>query len=329
MVWLCRWIGFLMTVFRSALIGAAGASGGGGGASELTGIASTSSFNTYSGNWQVGWRFYPNEDIEVTALRFYDDGGRTETLRLWRLNDQSELASVSVTAGTNAYGEASITPVTLTKNHAYTVAHYDGGTTRTIAYPDGRTIDTNLSFMAGRLGTSAGYPGSANGTIVSGADIKFTVEASTPPGGTTDVAPSGTFSNTGFGTNMYTSFTPSSDVWIDGAKDATQPSGQTLALYIWEPGRNDAPMVTTSGVTDSGGTYTASFSSAVKLLSGLTYYIGWVRESGSTSLVASNSALSWTGYTAGSTIRYASTPGNWPNQTLSNYWTQFTLVEAT
>jgi len=31
MVWLCRWIGFLVTVFRNALIGAAGSAGGGGG----------------------------------------------------------------------------------------------------------------------------------------------------------------------------------------------------------------------------------------------------------------------------------------------------------
>jgi len=185
MVWLLRWIGFLVTVLRNALIGAAGASaGGGGGSSETTGIQATSNLTQASTTGQRGWEFQVGaSDIDVTKLRIYsNDAVSDEELILWRISDQAELARETVTTVAGSWVEATLaSAITLSSGSNYAIccvrSAFGSRSLNFNTFPGSQfTFASELSFVQYRhSGANDDFP-VFTGTSISGiTDIAFTV----------------------------------------------------------------------------------------------------------------------------------------------------------
>jgi len=163
MVRLLRWIGFLMTVFRNALIGAASATSGGGGG----GGANEYGITAFSGGTIVGSSSAPKRgyeftvgasDITLIALR----GRAADTINgslfeVFKVSDGSRVASVSIDLIADEWVEEAVTSVTLSASTNYVVSgvweinkyrEYNLGGSASI------TFSSDISYVAGRFGVA-------------------------------------------------------------------------------------------------------------------------------------------------------------------------------
>jgi len=171
MVRLLRWIGFLVTVFRNALVGAAGASaggGGGGGAScTNTGFATDPPSPTANSTaQQTGYDFTVGEsDLEVCKVRHYHKSGvatSTLTIFIWDRATQTLVTSTTLTSVEGEWVEADLpTPVTLSAGGEYAIVAYKDGLTWNFTIENDFTWRSSATgFTVGnyRRGTGPDYP---------------------------------------------------------------------------------------------------------------------------------------------------------------------------
>ena len=140
---------------------------------SLTGLTSGS---------QVGWEFTTAQALTVTALRCLLAAGAEETLRLWRISDETLLASATVTPEVNSdWTMAPLgAPVGLAADTAYAVTtRRTDGSTRSWRYgaATGFSINTAFAtFVRPRSVRADTFPGAQSGTSLYGlADIVFTI----------------------------------------------------------------------------------------------------------------------------------------------------------
>lgn len=154
-------------------------------------IHSETNWGTSTTSWQAGWRFTVGAvDIDVGALLFRDGtgAGSTETVRLWRVADSSLVASASVTAAANSWGEEEITPVTLNATEDYIVSHrVSGGSSRTFVvnpYRDAggantqEIIDPAITIVGNRYVNADTIPTSSAGNQFYAANFRTLAPAS-------------------------------------------------------------------------------------------------------------------------------------------------------
>lgn len=310
-------------MFPSAhgVVSQGGREGGGGGPEMFTGVNNAAGWTTSSGALQYGWRFVPQLDIEVRRLRFYAASAREETVRLWRSNDQQLLVSTDVASPGDAFGETDISPVALTKGHAYVVTHHFGGASRTFGYNPTYDLSEHLTRVSDMAVSGTGYPSLNAGPHIVGADIAFTLAPATPPAGSVTVSRAGSATTGNFGTSIYGDFTPTNDVWLRGIRDANQPAGVTVRLQVWEWNQLTVMMAQGPVASQDGGAYESLLDTPIRLLAGMKYRIGWLRVTGSSALRGINGASTWTGYTAGTAAFAGTTP-------INGWYAPFDLVEA-
>lgn len=119
---------------------------------------------------EVGWRFtVGSSDLLATRLSLYQAGGATETVRLYRVSDQTLLASALI-ASAGSWAEAPITPVTLAAGEDYAVTRYAGGASR--AYDQtpvrvvsgvsrSRLFNPAVTLVGGVYNPNGGFPSTA------------------------------------------------------------------------------------------------------------------------------------------------------------------------
>lgn len=123
---------------------------------------------------QFGYRFTPQNDVSVGALRMYNDSAltsdstQTETVRIWRISTEELITSAIVEAG-DGWGETAVTPVTLLSGVEYAITRHAGGASRIPlrgAFGNGPTnvkLDGSLTLGA-NIGTSgATFPSATTG----------------------------------------------------------------------------------------------------------------------------------------------------------------------
>lgn len=163
--------------------GAAGGGGGGGGATGIVSIAASSNLNTRD---QRGWRFTVGaSNITVSGLRTFINANHSETIRLWRVSDQTLLASVTVNGAPGSWVDGAITPVVLSSGADYIVTTQPNPNTSTrsgkAASIGDVTFNSAVSWVANHASNGTGsttYPSiTLNSTFFYGfADIIFTVD---------------------------------------------------------------------------------------------------------------------------------------------------------
>jgi len=171
MVRLLRWIGLLVTVFRSALIGAAGSSGGGGGGVTDYGIEAQPDpiGNDLTNSVQYGWEFTVGaSDIEVASLRAYSSLFNDTIVRLWRMSDSSLLASKTIPGAGDAWSEETLgSTVTLSSGSSYMLSVRDasGGNHRIMYDTIGNfTINSAITFEEVWYVNGDGFPNTSAGS---------------------------------------------------------------------------------------------------------------------------------------------------------------------
>lgn len=107
----------------------------------------------------MGWEFQVGaSDLTLTALRCYIPNTRSQTVRLWRVSDSTELTSVSVSATADTWSEASVTSLTLSASTNYVVSMSISSQSR-YSGNSGFSFASSITYVTGRYNLSAGaYP---------------------------------------------------------------------------------------------------------------------------------------------------------------------------
>jgi len=336
MVRLLRWIGFLMTVFRNALIGAAGASagGGGGGGSGTDMITSFDTPGTFTTSGQIGWSFTVGaSDLEVQSASIggdYTAPTGTEVVSIWRVASENLVGQTDVAisggSGENDFPE----PIQLVSGEEYAVVMIEEAEASRDwqnQSASGATFAAAITYEEGRSGGDEfRFPSStAAGALYGVPNLSFT-ETTITTGATTTVSRSpSTISTATSGTSaMFTQFTPDSDTVLVALEDDEQPTGLTGWAYVYRVS-DQAIMGTTPRVTKSSGvTMTATFLAPITLKAGVDYLIGWY-EDGTGSPTLSSTTCTWSGFTVTNVWHYG-TLFTYPTSTVSGYWITSNLI---
>lgn len=136
--------------------------------------------------WETGWRFTvgPN-DLAAQALLLFSEAGGTETVNLYRVADQTLLASAEITSP-GGWAEVAIPLVTLQAGQTYMVSRYPPGGTPVAGSNPTRTvdgvlrplpIDPSITYEGTYYNASGGFPNTA-GSVLPGANVRFAAPAS-------------------------------------------------------------------------------------------------------------------------------------------------------
>jgi len=171
-----------VTVFRNALIGAAGASGGGGGGgSTETIITSVTGGFTYAPTvYNIGFEFTVGaSDLTVlTARARFTD---TVLVSVWESGNDTAIASVAFTSGeaegTDWAEKAFASSFTLSAGGTYVVGTDKSGSTADIyRNPSAYTLnETDLTVTNTGLYASSGIPDTNTSTDYLHVDLGYTV----------------------------------------------------------------------------------------------------------------------------------------------------------
>ena len=123
---------------------------------------------------QFGWEFKTNQALTLVGFRVAlgtDGGTLEETVRLWRVSDETLLASAAVNSNNDTWVEVLLdTPVSLADDANYVVAtRRTAGGTRRVRFHTAANFSFSalVSHVQRRSGTTDGFPSSTS-TDVSG-----------------------------------------------------------------------------------------------------------------------------------------------------------------
>jgi len=134
-----------------------------------------SSYNTFN----MGYRFKPKSNGNITQLWCIGSGGSISTVRLWdESNTTTPLASVSIDCRSGAWVSASITPVAVVTTKTYRVSQYGSSSYYTSAI----TSPVNITILDGvYVQSTSAYPTNTGGGYLYGyADVTFSAASSGP-----------------------------------------------------------------------------------------------------------------------------------------------------
>ena len=232
-------------------------------------VSGATNLSTDSTDYNLGHEFKVKTDGTIDKLWMKVPDTNSHTVRLWRVSDSAELASVSITGVVGTWVSGSITPVNVTNESNYIVSVRVGAGNSYYYYAQGVKQVGNVSMVAGRYVASADtFPSSSSGANVYGlTDVSFTPDNTQEYHA--DIA--GT-TNTSGDYNLGTSFYPAVDGTITKLW-ARVPNTNTNTVRLYD---SNQTVIASADITGVVGTWVGVAITPVAV-TGREWYIVAVR----------------------------------------------------
>lgn len=265
--------------------------------------------------YNMGYRFYPTINGNITQLWCFGSGGSTSIVKLYRESDQAVIATASINCTGGSWISTNISPTPVTANTYYRVAQY--GSSSYYSIISAPFTANNITITGGAYFTDASYPSYDTGSYTYGqADVTFSTGGSGSSGSGALATAMGSTPRTGdnqpWNYTMGYSFSPNSNGQI------TKLGGYfngTKTVTLWNS--SGTPLASTS-VSCANTWCTQTITPAVPVSSGQTYYVGvYLASSGGAYFYLPNPQTA-TGLTLNGTVYHTDNT----NLALSNYGIQ-------
>ena len=210
-------------------------------------VSGATNLSTDPNDYNLGHEFKVKTDGTIDKLWMKVPDTNSHTVRLWRVSDSAELASVSITGVAGTWVSGNITPVNVTNESNYIVSVRVGAGNSYYYYAQGARQVGNVSMVAGRyIAASNAFPSNSSGANVYGlTDVSFTPDNTQEPhadiAGTTNA--SGDY-------NLGTSFYPAVDGTITKLW-ARVPNTNTNTVRLYDSNQNVIASASVVGVVGS------------------------------------------------------------------------------